>query len=150
MPDEVRFVLDASLLAYLVDSIKGLVGRDDKKQSIVRRFERLSRLGLESSANVQCVGMHEPIPIEDIYQATRLVETPFPAPSDLKASFSIFDLIENQKHGIILAGPGDGKTLLMHWLFRDLATRRHHTPVLIPLRRQGALQDLRSLVSDLW
>lgn len=138
-----------SAIPYLVESVKGWFEKDKESLSAEERFTRIFRLGLDVSSSIRCLGMWQPIPITDIYQQTRLRANP-PSLHEKHDATDIWALIDRGESAIIHAGPGDGKTTLMHWTFVQLASpHRQRVPLLIPLRWPGALSDLQGAINAL-
>ena len=135
-------------IPYLVDSIKQLFGKDSFTKSVQERFQKQVGLSIEISSKVQCVGMWEPIPISQIYQPTRLKPSPFSNDESIK-ELTIWNLLKKNRSCIILAGPGNGKTVLMHWLFTRLLNKEEYLPLLFTLRWPNAINDLERFIRDL-
>lgn len=131
---------------YLVETVKSWFGKDAISEESKRRFDRLIRISKDIASNVQCVGMWKPIPISNIYQTTRLLSSP--PENGNTDTFPFWDLLENNTSGIIMAGPGGGKTILMHWVFNKLISSEKYLPLLITLRWPSAVEDLKEVVKD--
>jgi hypothetical protein len=74
MNGDVSFDL-GSALPYLEQRILGLFGKDSASIERRNRLKNMIRLSSEQAGHVQCVGMHTPIPIGQIYQPTRLTRS---------------------------------------------------------------------------
>lgn len=139
---------------YVVEKFLSWIGKDAATQDFRKWFEELQKTGLEESAYVQIIGMHHPVPIEDMYQPTRLVwmshqlrlqiegrEATVTLPDD---AVPVDFFLKLPTNAVIFAGPGWGKTTLVRFAFvkyaRDPAASR--IPVLFSLRRINAVTDL--------
>jgi hypothetical protein len=66
--------LDAgSALLYLEEKAKGFFGKDFASLEAASWLSGLQNTALTQTRAVQCVGMHKPVPFDDIYQPTTLV-----------------------------------------------------------------------------
>ena len=120
-----------------MDRLLGLVGKDATTIEWRNRLERRIRVGLEQACWVQCVGMSRPLAIHSIYQPVKLRTSP---PVD------VFSLINRQTDGIIMAGPGRGKTTLLKWLTVKMTEGRSHVPILFQLRVPDAVSDMLDFI----
>jgi hypothetical protein len=130
-------------LPYIVDSVMGLFGRDAASRDWKMRLSELVKLSAQQASMVQCVGMSQPIPIMDIYQRTNVIVPAYGRPQPLE---SLLDLL---REAVIFAGPGCGKTTLLHWMYVHLAQGKAYVPLLITLRWPGAVENLKALVEEL-
>jgi hypothetical protein len=133
-----------SALSYLEQRILGLFGKDAAGLDWQNRLKDMIRLSAEQARQVQCVGMHTPIPIERIYQPTRLKRSDRP---DHEVDAGTLATIG--KDSLIFAGPGWGKTTLLHHLYCELALRQDITPILFTLRWPGVPKDLAEFIERL-
>ena len=138
-----------SAVPYLVDCIKSWFGKDKFTVTAKERFERIFRISLETASHIQIVGMWKPIPIIDIYQRTRLKNSPYEWSNEANRETTIWELIRNKKNAVIFAGPGDGKTTLMNWTFIKLLNNSKSTPLLFTLRWPNSIHNLESFIKDL-
>lgn len=130
---------------YLVDSVLSWFNKDTASVEWKRKIQQLVKLSAERAAAVQCVGMSKPVPIGKIYQPTRLT-----LPQERPERIFIDDLLARKTDYIIFAGPGWGKTTLLHWLYLRLAAKwDDYVPVLFTLRVPNARQDLEDFVERL-
>jgi hypothetical protein len=106
----------------------------------------MARMSFEQSAQVQCVGMAKPVPIDKIYQPTRLIRR---ARLGTEEEIEFEQLLGEDADAIIFAGPGWGKTTLLHWTYHSLAQGTTFAPLLFTLRRPEAIGSLLSLVDRL-
>jgi hypothetical protein len=66
--------LDAgSALLYLEEKAKGFFGKDFASLEAAAWLSGLQNTAVTQTRSVQCVGMHKPVPFDDIYQPTMLV-----------------------------------------------------------------------------
>jgi hypothetical protein len=144
MNGDVSFDL-GSALPYLEHRILSLFGKDAASIEWQNRLKNILRLSAAQASHVQCVGMHTPIPISEIYQPTRLTLS---ASKD-RAERDADDLLAAGQDAIILAGPGWGKTTLLHHLYCSLVKSSEFTPILFTLRWSGVSQDLIDFVDKL-
>lgn len=59
-------------LPYLETRFLELIGKDQASNDLRSWFTALQQTALIQSSSVKCIGMHRPIPINEIYQPTRL------------------------------------------------------------------------------
>jgi hypothetical protein len=130
-------------LPYILESVLELVGKDAATREWKLQLSELVKLSAEQASAVQCVGMPQPIPITDIYQRTTLRRPPRGKPQTFER------LIESQEDALIFAGPGWGKTTLLHWMYVQLANAKVHIPLLFTLRWPGIVEQLKALVTEL-
>ncbi len=133
------------LLPYLEHKLRGLFGKDAESVGWAQKIKDMARRATEHAAFVQCIGMHTPIPIERIYQPSRVRR--FSASSTLVRNAG--DLLSGSNGSLVFAGPGQGKTTLLHSLYMSLAAQKDRTPVLFTLRWEGAVGDLGAFVDRL-
>jgi hypothetical protein len=128
---------------YVVEEIRRLIGKDAASREWQIRLSELVKLSAQQASMVQCVGMSQPIPITDIYQRTSIR---VPARG---RSYSFESLIEAGKDAVVFAGPGWGKTTLLHWMYIQLLEEKRYVPLLFTLRWPSAVDDLRDLVTEI-
>jgi predicted NACHT family NTPase len=139
--NDVNFSIDLGLLiTYAEDRILGIFGKDVLSSQQKEQLQRLMELAVQRAASVMCIGMDRPIPIEDIYQPTRLQSR------QLGYSFDLKGLLSQKRNAAIFAGPGRGKTTFLHWVFMTMIRSSEYLPVLITLRRSDALSELKDFV----
>jgi hypothetical protein len=136
-----------SALPYLEERLLGFVGKDPVSNEWKRSVERLTRLSVEQSAFVQCVGMAAPIPIAEIYQPTRLIRPALSGGQEEQIDFK--HVLEEKSDAVIFAGPGRGKTTLLHWIYNTLAGSSEYVPLLFTLRGRNACDTLTDFVQML-
>src|SRR4051812_32356734 len=68
-----------SAVPYLTDRVLSLFHKDVASQEWQAQLRTLVRLSFERAASIQCVGMHRPIPISNIYQPSRLIRGAWPS-----------------------------------------------------------------------
>jgi hypothetical protein len=107
------------------------------------------------------IGMHSPMPLDAIYQPTRLIlEAPIEVvqlPTGEKKQVQLEDqtltprqFVAKGIDGVLFAGPGWGKTTLLHYLFMTtLRENKNVVPVLFTLRRPSGLADFRKFIDVL-
>jgi hypothetical protein len=130
-----------SLASYFEDLARRTFGTDAETLDWNARLSRRTRLAAEQAKWVQCVGMAQPIRIENIYQ-----------PIDVESfgrSVTIQNLLEASTSSIIFAGPGFGKSTLLNRLYVDLLSRTEFIPYLFVLRSPNATEDLTEFVQRL-
>ena len=133
-----------SLLPYFEEKLNSFIGRDMLSTTLKEIVRNVIQSGEQLSRSVQIVGMAQPIPIERIYQPTLLKNENFKPPQ-----FCLQDLIERQQDAVIFAGPGFGKTTLLHWEYHHLRLKSSCLPLLFTLRWEGAVESLETIVSAL-
>ena len=164
MPGEGISIEVGSALPYLEDRLRALIGKDVATIELSSWFNTLQSTALALTSSVQCVGMRAPVPFEKIYQPTRILwhklrrvisrSDPVSEANEEElyeisevTSISSQDMALIRESAIIYAGPGYGKTTILHSLYRSALHDEHYLPMLITLRRPTAVCDLERLVS---
>jgi predicted NACHT family NTPase len=132
-----------SALPYVVDSLFSLFGKDVASKEWKAKLDQWMKLSVAQASTVQCVGMSEPIPIRQIYQRTTIY---------VPGKFTTIDIIQMLSQGkdfSIFAGPGWGKTTLLHWIFITLLEDSNYLPLLFTLRWDTAVDYLDEFVKEL-
>ena len=142
MNGDISFDL-GSILPYIENRVLSLFGKDPATVEWRERVKNMTRVSAEQAGQVQCVGMHTPIPINQIYQPARLSRLD---ENKTRVEIGPDDIIKGGKDAIVLAGPGWGKTTFLHHLYCSLATQTDLTPVLFTLRWTGVTDDLQEFV----
>lgn len=128
---------------YIVDSVFGLFGRDAESLRWKAKLGELAKMSVQQASMMQCVGMPQPIPIADIYQRTTLCVPVGGQKVDFQSVFA------KGQDSIIFAGPGWGKTTLLHWTYSKLCADKRFVPLLFTLRWPNAVTDLEEVVEQL-
>ena len=131
-----------SALSYLEDKVRALVGHDEASTEFRDIVDKHLRRALNDAALVKIIGMDRPVSIFDIYQPTTLLVP-------RQHTISVFDLLRNQQNAVVLAGPGCGKTILLHYVFATAAKANTSIPLLFTLRWSDAAGDLSTIVKYL-
>ena len=145
MPGDISIDV-GSAIPYAIERLLGLFGKD---LNSIKQKEELKK-HLEQSVNeasyVQCFGMSKPIHLKDIYIPTNLLK-----PFDQSTNKSIIsdDLIKEEGTSIVTAGPGRGKTILLHWMYLNLFSNQDFLPILFTLRWPNMVQQLKTIVENL-
>jgi hypothetical protein len=165
MPDASLTLDIGGAYPFVEQRILHCFGKDSVSQEEKSWFASLHATALHRTKSVQCVGMPEPIPFEEIYQPTHLFRkgiyqtSRYSQGSKTERSIArsraetfrplAFDeFVDSREDAIIYAGPGWGKTTFLHSLFRVLLRTDHVWPILITLSRPGALGDLERIVEN--
>src|SRR6185437_11080684 len=130
-------------LPYVLDGLLGLVGKDTASIEWKTKVTELVKLSTKHASMVQCVGMPEPIPINDIYQKSTLYVPP------QGNTLGLETLIANSQEAVIYGGPGWGKTTLVHWMYMRLLTDTNYIPLLFTLRWPGTVETLQAVVQQI-
>jgi hypothetical protein len=154
-------------LPYLEQRFLGLFGRDAESKELAEWFKAIQKTAIMLTANVQCLGMKNPVPFDSIYQPTRLIVGPDPEDSTKRESFayadrvsrsilrgrtfeeraiSVEEFLQRDDDALIFSGPGWGKTTFLHRIYRSTVNSEEMLPVLITLRRPNAVDDLEKYV----
>jgi hypothetical protein len=155
----------ASALLYLEEKAKSFFGKDSASVEAASWLSGLQNTALTQTRAVQCVGMHKPVPFDDIYQPTTLVIKGVPqkrqetyvyedrVARSIIASrtlsyrpVNVESFLATADDAVIFAGPGWGKSTFLHYIFRRLLDSSNVFPVLITLRRPTAVDDLSRFV----
>jgi hypothetical protein len=130
-----------SLAGYLEDRVRTLFGKDPDTIEWNARLRRRLTSAIEQARWIQCVGMAQPVPIQDIYQPLDLEQK--------RSTTTLMRLIETATSAIVFAGPGAGKSTLLNRLCVELLNNSKFTPFLFLLRSPGAPDDLTEFVTRL-
>jgi len=134
-----------SLLPYVEEKLRSFFGRDMESVDAAQKLERQLRIAAGDANSVQVVGMDRPVSIFDIYQPTRLIQ-PF---RKSRKTFTFWSVLKDGYNGVIVGGPGTGKTILAHYVFAQLSRKGDDLPILVTLRRREASAFLVEFVKDL-
>lgn len=147
-------------IPFVWEKFLKVIGKDSESKELREWFTRLHSVGLTDASNIQCMGMHGPVPLQEIFQPTKLVwQVPhisIPKAGGGRITIPLSrkpvtpeSFLEIPTDAAIFAGPGWGKTtFLHHMLLRNIKSEKF-IPVLITLRRPNAIDDLLKLVSML-
>jgi NACHT domain len=135
-----------SAIPYAVDRVLALFGKDALTASARERIASRIRLSARTAGAVQCIGMSRPIPIDTIYQPTRLARAQY---GNESGQLTAADLLDAPGDYVVIGPPGAGKTVLLQKLYFDLLAGKQHTPVLFILRTTAAVDDLVAFIKDL-
>jgi hypothetical protein len=128
-------------------------------------LEELAVIAAETTKFVPCIGSHNAVPFDQLYQPTKLL---YRSGLNISAAASFAEqgkmaqaialsraeefrhltvdrLLEFPEDAIIFAGPGWGKTTFLHHLFRRKSSDKLTQVVLITLRREDAVNQLEEL-----
>jgi hypothetical protein len=156
-----------SALVYLEEKGKGLFGKDLASVEAVSWLNGLQSTALTVTSSVKCVGMHKPVPFDDIYQPTSLTIKGVPqkhrqvyvhqdrvarsivAGEALNSRpVNVESFLKSPDDAIIFAGPGWGKSTFLHYVYRRFVNSSNVLPVLITLRRTTAIDDIGRFVES--
>jgi hypothetical protein len=150
------------LLSKTWDKVLAVFGRSASSEELRKWLDERTRVAFRQSRDVQCVGMHEPVLISDIYQPTRLlreqpktVRIPMGKGREWDARapevIPVSRILAHRENSIITAGPGWGKTTFLHWVYLQVLLRENTgvLPFLVTLRQKSALGDLCRVVENL-
>jgi hypothetical protein len=140
-----------SALSYLSDKFLGWIGKDAATTGAVAWFNELQRTAHLEASTVLCMGMHTPVPINDIYQPTRLITGETLAFEKAKGGrapqpVDATEFLRMIASAVIKAGPGYGKTTFLHYVYISQLKHPNLLPILISLRKSSALPDLQTLI----
>jgi hypothetical protein len=147
MPGDVSIDL-GSALPYYTERILGLFGRDATTQEALRQILQQQRIAAQQASLIQCVGMAQPITIQSIYQSTKLVSSHDEHRADTLGRSNLWELLKAEESAIVFAGPGCGKTTLLHWFYINLLQDRTTTPLLFTLRLSNGVESLLTFVTN--
>lgn len=150
-----------NLLSKTWNKFLGIFGKDADSQELRSWLEERTRISFLQSRDVQCIGMHTPVLLSEIYQPTCLMRDRPQTVTD-QASRRQWDAPEpevipvdrfllQRTNAIITAGPGWGKTTFLHAVFIHFLVRDNERtlPILFTLREAEALDQLQMLVARL-
>jgi len=158
--DDVNVNVDVvSIIDYLTDRTLALFGKDAAAKGMKEWLNELQRISYADASTVQSIGMHSPVPLETIYQPTKIrIEPTYVTVKGKKGEKQILvpggvvtpqTLLSLSLSFAIIAGPGWGKTTLLHYLYLLLSRDPKELPVLFTLRRRSAVKDLIRFVDEL-
>jgi hypothetical protein len=147
-------------LPFLWDGFLRLIGKDKESAELKEWFTNLQRIGFIEASSVQCIGMHGPLPLEQIFQPTKLawgVPNLTYRAEDGKSVTLVLPCLPVTPDSFfavptdaaIFAGPGWGKTTFLHHIMVKYCKSNKYIPILITLRRPSAIDDLSRLVDML-
>jgi hypothetical protein len=154
-PNLVSVKLDLNLKDLLNrtwDRFLGIFGKDADSQELRTWVEERTRIGFLQSRDVQCIGMHTPVLLSDIYQPTWLVRD---RPQTIREEGTgrqwearepevvpVDQFLIYRNNSIITAGPGWGKTTFLRAVFIHFLTRESDrvVPILFTLRDTDSLR----------
>jgi hypothetical protein len=128
-------------LPYVVEQFLGLMGADAHTKQTIREIRLQQQIAIKDCSSIQMPGMPDPIPFPEIYQPVKLVK------SLLK--YEPTDVLEAGTHAVISGGPGQGKTTVLHSMFRTALKSMSTIPFLFTLRRANSVESLHFVVSAL-
>jgi len=147
------------------DWILGIFKKDSASTEARTWLKRHTQLALESARTVQIVGMSDPVPLEKIYQPTRLLVRSLAAvqlesrtqtlmsagTATSSPHLGIQEFLQNRQNSVIKAGPGWGKTTFLHALFLRLLQIKDKAPfpLLFTLRQPEAIDEIEGLLQRL-
>lgn len=137
-----------SAIPYALDRVLSLFGKDALSVTAKEKLQKRLKVAIEESSRVQCIGMAKPIPIDHIYQKTR-VRTRQYASSDVSGKHEFMEIYNRRENAVFWGGPGAGKSMLMRWVFLNLLKDKSCVPLLFTLRYNDAVEDISELITDL-
>lgn len=144
----IEFSIDVNdALARCYEKILKVFGRDEFSSNLQSRVCRLTKEAIEDSRFVQSVGMKRPVPIELIYQPSRLAAEEYTGRGASKY-YTYDQLIDFPDSVIVQGAPGAGKTTLAHRIYLELLHSNAAHPFLFTLRRPESIEDLAALVES--
>ncbi|HEV2101293.1 MAG TPA: hypothetical protein VGR58_00810 [Candidatus Acidoferrum sp.] len=143
------------------DAFLSIFGKDAETVENKKWIETLTREAFVRARDVQCLGMHTPVLLSEIFQPTRLIQSEpetiaalltgreWDAPQPQVISLDRF--LSKRSNSIIIAGPGWGKTTLLHAVFLHFLCSSDGKvfPILFTLRQTDAVADLQKFVRQL-
>ncbi len=152
-------------LPYLEQRFLQIFGKDQATQEACEWFKALQNTAVIQTSHVHCIGALRPLPFDKVYQPTRLTYKRSHSSSaesfayenrisrsivaekmQIEVSITVDELLSSHEDVIIYAGPGWGKTTFLHHIYRRFTKNAIVLPVLITLRRETAVEDLRRFV----
>ena len=137
------------------------VGKDQETQELRTWLEDQTKIAFIQSRDVQCIGMHSPVLLSEIYQPTVLVRD---RPQVIRDQASqrqweardselipVKTFLAQVRSSIIVAGPGWGKTTFLHAVYLYFLSREADKvlPVLFTLRNSDAVSGLEMFVTKM-
>lgn len=136
-------------LPYFFEKFQGLFGKDPLTEEKKRWMEQIIKISLKEASFVQCIGMAQPVPIGDIYQPTKLEIMSGRRDTERGKYVNFEQIIDEHKNAIIFGGPGDGKTVLLHWIYYHLFSNEDYIPMLFTLRWPTGVADLLRFTAEI-
>ena len=143
-------------VSALIDGCKKFFGKDAESVALLEWLERRTVHSAHSASFIYVVGMRQPLPINLIYQPTRLQSVFSQTVIDKDGRewatlqplpISVSDFLEKRVNSIVTAGAGFGKTTFVHSLFKRLASRDSVTPLLFTLRESDEIAALEEFTA---
>jgi hypothetical protein len=126
-----------------LEKLKSWIGDNPTFHEHRSWFYELQRVSFYEASQIQCIGMHTPVRIEEVYQPTRLQVGDG---SSITKAMTVGDFLLDSNSAVIKAGPGYGKTTFLQHVFVTQAALPDVLPVLISLRKPNAVLDLGKFV----
>jgi|GEM_PF-2018175 len=147
-------------ISFAWEKFLRLIGKDSESIELKEWFARLQTVGFTDASNIQCMGMHGPVPLQDIFQPTKLVwQVPHISIPNAEGGRITIRLPQSPvtpesflgvpTNAAIFAGPGWGKTTFLHHMLLKNIKSEQFIPILITLRMPSAMNDLVKLVGML-
>jgi hypothetical protein len=133
-------------LPFFYEKLRELFGKDADSQAVREWIHRQVRIARVDACSIQIIGMESPIPIKDIYQPTTIIAPSLDRNNPGRIKTDFWALLNAGSDALILAGPGWGKTTLLHFIYTNLLESEKWTPFLFTLRRPTGVEDLRMFI----
>lgn len=138
-------------VSSVVDSCKKFLDKDAESVALFGWLEGRTRLSSNIASSVWVVGMRQSIPLNLIYQPTRLQMAFSRTVTDGQGrewgtlepkALSVDEFLQERHSWVVTAGAGFGKTTFLNSLFKRLASSSSITPLLFTLRESDEMMAL--------
>jgi len=127
------------LIRVSTERVLAVFGQDEISDEFRAKIRYHTGLSTDEASTIQCVGMEEPISLLDLYQPTRIKQ----------GATSVADLSKARQNALIYAGPGQGKTTLLRYLFLTEANGGAVVPLFFTLRKEEDILLLSEFIGIL-
>jgi hypothetical protein len=128
-------------LPFCWEQFLQLVGRDCATRATVDELRNMVRIAATDSSKIQMVGMAEPLTFDQIYEPVPVVYG--------NREYPAANVIKYQVNSLITGSPGQGKTTVLHWIYREISRTKESVPFLFTLRRPKTLDHLDFVISEI-
>jgi len=132
----------APLVEYSTNKVLSLFGKDPATIILRNKLTERIKIYLHDAAFIKSIGMARPIPIDEIYQETKLHSY-----EDNDINYQ--EVIKSEKDIIIRGGPGSGKSIFLNWILYKQSRDKGNLAVMFRLRVPNEIQELAEFVEDI-
>lgn len=141
----------APTIEYATNKALAYFGKDSISLSIKNNIQNRIKNSIIDCSKVQCIGMPNPISIEEIFQPLNLRIHHYPEAGlvynrNEKINYSIKDIVTLEKSLIVLGGPGAGKSIFLNWIFLSQQKKENSIAIIFRLREPNSIIELEEFI----